>query len=212
LIGGTTGSGKSEALNTILSGLTHKYSAQELRLLLIDPKGTELESYENIEHLEGSIGMDDEDACELLDGAVEEMQSRYKLLKSERSRTIAEYNAKVSQDRRIPWWLIVLDEYADLTSDPDAKKKIEASLKRLAQKARAAGIHVIIATQKPSAEVISTNLRSNLPAQLALKVKSGTESRVIMDELGAETLNGKGDAFLKSEGKLTRVQCAMVNG
>ena len=95
----------------------------------------------------------------------------------------------------------------NLTSDPEAKKAIEVSLKRLAQKARAAGIHVIIATQKPSAEVISTNLRSNLPAQLALRVKSGTESRVIMDEQGAETLNGKGDAFFKSEGKLVRVQC-----
>lgn len=105
---------------------------------------------------------------------------------------------------------IVLDEYADLTSDPDAKKEIENLLKRLAQKARAAGIHVIIATQNPRAEVISTNLRSNLPAQLALKVKSGTESRVIMDEAGAESLNGKGDAFLKSEGRLTRVQCAKV--
>jgi DNA segregation ATPase FtsK/SpoIIIE-like protein len=211
LIGGTTGSGKSEALNTILSGLIHKYSANELRLLLIDPKGTELEMYEDAEHLEGMIGMDDDDANDLLTVAVEEMQARYKLLKSERTRSISEYNNQVSTDRRMPWWLIVLDEYADLTSDPDAKKKIEANLKRLAQKARAAGIHVIIATQKPSAEVISTNLRSNLPAQLALRVKNGTESRVVMDELGAETLNGKGDAFLKSQGKLTRVQCAMVS-
>lgn len=211
LIGGTTGSGKSEALNTILFGLVHKYSADELKLLLIDPKGTELEAFENADHIEGMIGMDDEDACELLEQAVEEMQSRYKLLKSERARSIAEFNSKVPAERRIPWWLLVLDEYADLTSDPDSKKKIESSLKRLAQKARAAGIHVIIATQKPSAEVISTNLRSNLPAQLALRVKSGTESRVVMDELGAETLNGMGDAFLKSEGKLTRVQCAIVS-
>lgn len=211
LIGGTTGSGKSEALNTILFGLVHKYSANELKLLLIDPKGTELEAFENADHVEGMIGMDDEDACELLERAVEEMQSRYKLLKSERTRSIAEFNSKVSAEKRIPWWLIVLDEYADLTSDPESKKKIEANLKRLAQKARAAGIHVIIATQKPSAEVISTNLRSNLPAQLALRVKSGIESRVVMDELGAETLNGKGDAFLKSEGRLIRVQCAIVS-
>ena len=88
-------------------------------------------------------------------------------------------------------------------------QQIEALLQRLAQKARAAGIHVIIATQKPSVNVISTVLRSNLPAQLALRVKSATESRVIMDETGAEALNGKGDAFLKCEGKLTRLQCAM---
>lgn len=104
----------------------------------------------------------------------------------------------------------MLDEYADLTHDPQSKKEIEAELKRLAQKARAAGIHVIIATQKPSAEVISTNLRSNLPAQLALRVKSATESRVVIDEAGAENLNGKGDAILKAEGRLTRVQCSRV--
>ena len=207
LIGGTTGSGKSEALNTIIYGLTKHYTEKELRLLLIDPKGTELDQFDNLPHLEGQIGMDDDDAREMLDRAVEQMQWRYQRLKSERTRSISEFNQKVPPDQRIPWWLIVLDEYADLTSDPDSKKAIEASLKRLAQKARAAGIHVIIATQKPSAEVISTNLRSNLPAQLALRVKSGTESRVIMDEQGAETLNGKGDAFLKSEGKLIRVQC-----
>jgi DNA phosphorothioation-dependent restriction protein DptH len=91
------------------------------------------------------------------------------------------------------------------------KKDIEAELKRLAQKARAAGIHVIIATQKPSAEVISTNLRANLPAQLALRVKSATESRVIMDESGAEMLNGKGDSYFKSGGSFIRVQCGLVS-
>jgi S-DNA-T family DNA segregation ATPase FtsK/SpoIIIE len=207
LIGGTTGSGKSEALNTILYGLTKHYSEKELRLLLIDPKGTELDQFDNLPHLEGHIGMDDDDAREMLDRAVQQMQWRYERLKSEKTRSLSEFNQKVPPEQQIPWWVIVLDEYADLTSDPDSKKAIEASLKRLAQKARAAGIHVIIATQKPSAEVISTNLRSNLPAQLALRVKSGTESRVIMDEQGAETLNGKGDAFLKSEGKLIRVQC-----
>ena len=124
-------------------------------------------------------------------------------------RSLAEYNG-ASNGATLPWWVLVLDEYADLTAEPAAKKEIEALLRRLAQKARAAGIHVIIATQKPSADVISTNLRANLPAQLALKVKSSTESRVIMDEAGAETLNGRGDAFLKSDGRLRRVQCAMV--
>ena len=104
-----------------------------------------------------------------------------------------------------------MDEYADLTSDAGDKKEIEALLKRLAQKARAAGIHVIIATQKPSSEVISTSLRSNLPAQLALRVKSATESRVIMDESGAETLNGKGDAFFKADGEIIRIQCGLVS-
>lgn len=210
LIGGTTGSGKSEALNTILYGMVEHYSAQELQLMLIDPKGTELNGFEGYPHLLGRIGFDDEDALQLLTQAVEEMQSRYAQFKAQNVRSLPDYNAKVSKESRLPWWVLVLDEYADLTSDKDMKKAIEAELKRLAQKARAAGIHLIIATQKPSGDVISTNLRSNLPAQLALRVKNGTESRVILDEQGAEVLNGKGDAYLKSEGKLVRIQCARV--
>jgi DNA segregation ATPase FtsK/SpoIIIE, S-DNA-T family len=210
LIGGTTGSGKSEALNTILFGFTKHYGHEELRLLLIDPKGTELQAFAGSPHLEGQIGWDEKDAMHLLERGVQQMQWRYRRFREVGVRSLAEHNAKVPAIERIPWWVLVLDEYADLTSDPDSKRDIEASLKRLAQKARAAGIHVIIATQKPSAEVISTNLRSNLPAQLALHVKSATESRVIMDEAGAETLNGKGDSFLKAEGRLTRVQCAKV--
>ncbi|WP_232824657.1 DNA phosphorothioation-dependent restriction protein DptH [Algibacillus agarilyticus] len=211
LIGGTTGSGKSEALNTILYGMVEHYSDAELKLMLIDPKGTELNDFESYPHLIGRIGFDDEDALQLLTQAVEEMQSRYAKFKAVGVRSLPDYNAKVSKEDRIPWWVLVLDEYADLTSDKDMKKDIEAELKRLAQKARAAGIHLIIATQKPSGDVISTNLRSNLPAQLALRVKNGTESRVILDEQGAEVLNGKGDAYLKSEGKLVRIQCARIN-
>lgn len=211
LVAGTTGSGKSEALNTILFGLVKHYSSDELRLLLVDPKGTELAPFEDSDHLEGTIGWDDSDALELLRKAVDEMQRRYALFRESRHRSLAEFNAAAPDGGALPWWLIVLDEYADLTHDPQAKKDVEAELKRLAQKARAAGIHVVIATQKPSAEVISTNLRSNLPVQLALRVKSATESRVVIDEAGAENLNGKGDALLKADGRLTRVQCGRVD-
>lgn len=211
LVGGTTGSGKSEALNTLLFGMARHYSPAELRLLLVDPKGTELLLFADSLHLEGDIGWDDADALALLQRAVAEMQRRYALFKAAGKRTLAEYNVGLSQPDRLPWWLVVLDEYADLTHDPQAKKEIEQELKRLAQKARAAGIHLIIATQKPSAEVISTNLRSNLPAQLALRVKSATESRVVLDEAGAEVLNGRGDALLKSDGRVQRIQCARVN-
>lgn len=209
LVGGTTGSGKSEALNTILYGLVRSYSHEELRLLLVDPKGTELEDFERFEHVLGDIGWDDDDAIALLTGAVDEMQQRLARFKAAKVRKLSDYNAKPGVES-IPWWLIVLDEYGDLTSEKDKKKEIEHNLKRLAQKARSVGIHVIVATQKPSAEVISTNVRSNLPAQLALRVKSTIESRVIMDEGGAESLTGKGDAYLKADGKLIRVQCAMV--
>lgn len=211
LVAGTTGSGKSEALNTILFGLIRHYTPGELRLLLVDPKGTELAPFENCAYLEGQICWEDEQAIVLLKSAVEEMQRRYQLFRAAAARSLSEYNSKSLQEDKLPWWLIVLDEYADLTHDPASKKEIEADLKRLAQKARAAGIHVIIATQKPSAEVISTNLRSNLPAQLALRVKSAVESRVVIDESGAENLNGMGDGLLKADGKIIRVQCSRVD-
>ena len=210
LVGGTTGSGKSEALNTILYGLVHHYSPTQLKLLLIDPKKVELVDFEDDEHLIGKIGDEDSAALEMLQGAVEEMESRYQIFRDARVKSLPEYNKKVPEESRIPWWVIVLDEYGDLISDKDMKKKIESELKRISQKARAAGIHLILATQKPSIEVINTVLRSNLPAQLALEVKSATESRVVLDEPGAETLNGKGDAFLKAAGNFTRLQCARV--
>ncbi|MCB1064453.1 MAG: DNA translocase FtsK [Verrucomicrobiae bacterium] len=210
LIGGTTGSGKSEALNTILEGLTKHYSEKELQLQLIDPKSTELLRFEDVPHLIGKIGYEAEEAINLLKNAVDEMQARYACFREARTNSLPKFNKLSKPEDQLPWWVIVLDEYADLTSDAGDKKEIEALLKRLAQKARASGIHVIIATQKPSSEVISTSLRSNLPAQLALRVKSATESRVIMDESGAETLNGKGDAFFKADGELTRVQCGLT--
>ena len=208
LIGGTTGMGKSEALNTILYGMTHYYSSKELSLILVDPKGTELMGFENSPYLSGPIVCDDEGAIEVLGDAVVEMDHRYQLFTKERVRLLKDYNLKVSHDLRLPWMVIVIDEYADLTSDAGYKKEIEKHLKRLTQKARAVGIHIIIATQKPEARVISTNLRANMPAQLALKVKSGVESRVIMDDGGAESLGGMGDAYLKTVGKLDRLQCA----
>ncbi|MCX6131597.1 MAG: FtsK/SpoIIIE domain-containing protein, partial [Proteobacteria bacterium] len=211
LVAGTTGSGKSEALNTILFGLTRHYKTTELKLILVDPKGTELTPFEGSPYLKGSIGWDDQDSIQLLKDAVDEMQRRNQLFRAAGKRSIVEYNSVVADSERLPWWIVVLDEYADLTHDPQSKKEIESELKRLAQKARSAGIHVIIATQKPSAEVISTNIRSNLPAQLALRVKSATESRVVIDESGAENLNGNGDALLKAEGKLIRVQSSRVS-
>ncbi|MEB8343919.1 FtsK/SpoIIIE domain-containing protein [Streptomyces endophyticus] len=207
LVAGTTGSGKSVALDTILKGLV-RYDKSSLRLRLVDPKGTELVDFEDDPHLDGMIGMDAADAIEILEETVEEMAVRYKDMKAIRTRKLVEYNAKVDKANRKPWIVIVLDEYADLTSDPDEKKKIEALLKRLTQKARAAGIHVIAATQRPSADVISTTIRSNFPAQLALRVKTATDSRIILDETGAEALAGQGDAILHTAKGTVRVQVA----
>ena len=210
LIGGATGSGKSEALNTILHGLTRFYTPEQLKLVLIDPKQTELLSFEQSPHLLGAIGFFDDDAIACLEAAVAEMQRRYQLFREKGVRSLTDYNQVVDRAQHLPWQLIVLDEYADLVSEPDVRKQIEGAVKRLSQKARACGIHLIIATQKPSAENISTTVRSNLPAQLALRCRGAAESRVVMDEAGAETLNGKGDAFLKLADRIERVQCALV--
>ncbi|MGW1670652.1 FtsK/SpoIIIE domain-containing protein [Streptomyces sp. NPDC002324] len=211
LVAGTTGSGKSVALDTILKGLV-RYDKSTLRLRLVDPKGTELVDFEDDPHLDGMIGMDATDAIEILEETVDEMAVRYKDMKAIRTRKLVEYNAKVDKADRKPWIVIVLDEYADLTSDPEEKKQIEALLKRLTQKARAAGIHVIAATQRPSADVISTTIRSNFPAQLALRVKTATDSRIILDETGAEALAGQGDAFLHTAKGTIRVQVAYDGG
>lgn len=210
LIAGTTGSGKSVALETILEGLCQSKPPTALRLHLVDPKGTELSGFEDSDHLAGEIGMDADDAIATLEAAVEEMQRRYALFKPRRVRDLASYNAVVEPADRRPWWIVVLDEYADLTADPGEKREIEALLRRLAQKARAAGIHLIIATQRPSADVISPVVRSNLPAQLALRVRTATDSRVILDEAGAETLAGSGDALLRTARGTTRIQSGMV--
>lgn len=212
LIGGATGSGKSEALNSILYGLIHFYSPEQLRLVLIDPKQVELAAFEKAPHLKGDIGYFDDDAVNSLSDAVEEMQNRYKLFKDRGVKSLAEYNSNVDPSNRLPWIVIVLDEYADLVADPDIRKTIEGLMRRLSAKARACGIHVIIATQKPSADNISTTIRSNLPAQLALRCRGKSESNIIMGESGAEALNGKGDAFLHLSDKLERIQCAMYSG
>jgi DNA segregation ATPase FtsK/SpoIIIE-like protein len=153
----------------------------------------------------------------MLQRACEEMDGRYRIMKElsrsmkTRVRDIANYNQLVEPEKRFKWIVLVLDEFADLTSDPSQKKTIEALLQRIAQKARACGIHLIAATQKPSAEVISTTTRSNLGAQLALRVRSATDSRVIMESPGAETLAGNGDAFLRLSGEEPiRLQCARL--
>ncbi|NDO90128.1 FtsK/SpoIIIE domain-containing protein [Cellulosimicrobium composti] len=210
LVAGTTGSGKSVALDTILKGLL-RYDASSVRLRLVDPKGTELVDFEDDPHVDGSIGMDADDAIEILEAAVQEMEDRYRAMKAVRARKLVEYNSRVDAGERKPWIVIVLDEYADLTSDPDDKRAIEDLLRRLTQKARAAGIHVIAATQRPSADVISTTIRSNFPAQLALRVKTATDSRIVLDETGAESLAGRGDALLHTAQGTVRIQVAYDN-
>lgn len=215
LIGGTTGSGKSEALHTLLCGMYQFYGHEQIELLLVDPKGTEMEMYQGTHFVKENIAMFEDEAMYLVQKAVDEMQSRFSafrdLTKERQFRIpdLATFNQYA--DRKLPWIIVVIDEYADITSDKNFKKDFENSVKRIAQKGRSAGIHLIVATQKPSAEVISTSLRSNLPAQIALRVKGYNESKVIIEQSGAEALIGKGDSIFKSQSATRRVQCGRVD-
>lgn len=207
LIAGVTGSGKSEALLAILHGAARFYPPEELRFRLIDPKQTELTTLAGLPHTQGEIGVFGEDAIAMLEEAVEEMEHRYLVFREagQNIRSIAEYQKASGQMAR---WLIVLDEYADLTSDDSERKQIEKCLQRLSQKARAAGIHVIVSTQKPVVQVINTVVKGNLPGKIALRVNTATESRVILDESGAEKLAGKGDALIRAGNGFVRTQFA----
>lgn len=226
LIGGTTGAGKSVALETIIGGLLHRYDAAYLNLIYVDPKGVELIEFEDCNAVqENCLGLKPGkyavDAIEILSAAAQEMdrrndlfESRYRELKKDgliargqSVKNIDDFN-KYTADSVLPRLLIVLDEYADLVSDKDEKKDIQDQLVRIAQKGRSTGIHLIVATQKPVVDVIDTVVKSNLPGKLALKVANSTDSGVILDEAGAERLLGKGDAYLKVGGEKTRLQIA----
>jgi DNA phosphorothioation-dependent restriction protein DptH len=139
------------------------------------------------------------------------MRTRYDTFKEAGVRSLSEFNTQATENNVIPWWIIVLDEYADLTLSDEDRKAVEEPLVRIAQKARAAGIHVVVATQRPSAEVIRPVIRSNLPAQLALRVRSAVDSRIIIDQSGAEALAGKGDCLVRTTRGIQRVQCGMLN-
>lgn len=215
LIGGMTGQGKSVALDTILWGLVKHYSSDKLNIRIIDPKGNEFILFEDIPHVTHPIGTTADEACACLAEVCEIMDERYKKMMNlskhygRKVSDIITYNQLAEKQEQFCWQLIVLDEYQDLTSNRNTKQIIENSLQRLAQKARACGIHVIVATQKPSTEVINSTTRSNFPAQLALRVKNFHDSRIIMDETGAECLTGKGDAYFNAGRGLVRIQCAM---
>jgi hypothetical protein len=208
LVAGMTGSGKSVALETLLRGAC-RYPPDRLQILAVDPKGTELRFLEALPHLRGRLGLTPDNASDLLEEASSEMERRYAVMSAAHVSSLEDYNRR--EGAALPWWIVVLDEYADLAIDSDDRKKIEPKMLKLAQKARAAGIHLIVATQRPSADILNTSVRANFPAQLALRVRSGTESLIILGESGAEALAGKGDALLRTSSGLTRVQCALTN-
>ncbi len=221
LIAGATGSGKSVAVNSFITSLILTKTPEEVRFLLVDPKLVELSHYNDIPHLLHPVITDHQKAILALNWAVEEMERRYEDLAEMRVRDIRSYNAKLTALREshkidydihppMPYIVVLIDELGDLMMV--AGKEVEASIIRLAQKARAVGIHLILATQRPSVDVITALIKANCPARIALQVAQKTDSRTILDSNGAEQLVGQGDLLFKhpNRGQLVRVQAPLV--
>ena len=220
LIAGQTGSGKSVCINTIIMSILYKARPSEVKLIMIDPKVVELSVYNGIPHLLIPVVTDPKKAAAALNWAVNEMEERYKKFAEHKARNIIGYNAQIDQiedvpgkDRpeKIPQIIVIVDELADLMMT--AGTEVEDAIQKLAQKARAAGIHLIIATQRPSVNVITGVIKANIPSRIAFSVASGIDSRTILDETGAEKLLGKGDMLFHPYyiSKPVRVQGAFVS-
>ena len=209
LVAGATGQGKSVGLNVILMSLLHKKTPDELRLVLIDPKKVELNLYSKIEssYLASPVITEPEDAEQKLQSVCDLMDERYELLSSVGVRNIKEYNA-IPIVEKLPYVVVVIDEYGDLVMT--SGKQMERAICRIAQTARAVGIHMIISTQRPSATIVTGNIKANFPTRIAFRTTTGTDSRVILDQTGAERLTGKGDMIFFSGADTTRIQCAYV--
>lgn len=209
LVAGSTGSGKSVCINTIIAGLLYRATPDEVKLILVDPKVVELSNYNGIPHLLTPVVTEPKKAASALHWAVAEMERRYKAFADSRVRDIKTYNAQVAE--KMPYIVIIIDELSDLMMV--AKVDVEDAILRLAQKARAAGIHLILATQRPSVDVITGIVKANIPSRIAFAVSSQTDSRTIIDMGGAEKLLGKGDMLFYPMGynKPVRVQGAFVS-
>ncbi|WP_284209402.1 FtsK/SpoIIIE domain-containing protein, partial [Chitiniphilus shinanonensis] len=212
LVAGTTGSGKSVGVNAMILSLLYKATPDEVRFIMVDPKMLELSVYDGIPHLLAPVVTDMKLAANALNWCVAEMEKRYRLMSALGVRNLAGFNQKVKEAEKagqkltnpftltpddpeplshLPFIVVVVDEFADLMMV--AGKKIEELIARLAQKARAAGIHLILATQRPSVDVITGLIKANIPTRIAFQVSSKVDSRTILDQMGAEALLGQGD-------------------
>ncbi len=212
LVAGTTGSGKSACVNGILSSILMQASPNEVRLVLVDPKQVELNHYENVPHLLTPVVTSPRLAANVLSNLIGEMETRYGIMSEARCRNLVELNRyrKKKGDAPLPHILCVIDELADLMMVAPAE--VEDSIIRLAQKSRATGIHLVLATQRPSTDIITGTIKVNIPSRIAFAVSSQTDSRVILDQGGAEALLGQGDMLFRGAGtsKLQRVQGAFI--
>ena len=212
LVAGTTGSGKSGCVNAILSSILMQASPNDVRLVLVDPKQVELNHYENVPHLLTPVVTSPRLAANVLANLIGEMESRYGIMGEARCRNLAELNRARAKagEAPLPHILCMIDELADLMMVSPAE--VEDSIIRLAQKSRATGIHLVLATQRPSTDIITGTIKVNIPARIAFAVSSQTDSRVILDQGGAEALLGQGDMLFRGAGtsKLQRIQGAFV--
>ncbi len=212
LIAGTTGSGKSGSVNAILSSILLHASPNEVRLVLVDPKRVELNHYERIPHLLTPVVTSPRLAANVLNNLIAEMESRYGVMEQARARNLAELNRVREREGEapLPHILCVIDELADLMMVAPAE--VEDAIIRLAQKSRAVGIHLLLATQRPSTDIITGTIKVNIPARIAFAVSSQVDSRVILDQGGAETLLGQGDMLFRPAGtsKMQRIQGAFI--
>nr|TXF81582.1 DNA translocase FtsK [Alkalicoccus halolimnae] len=208
LIAGTTGSGKSVCVNSMLTSILYKSTPEEVRMLLIDPKMVELAPFNRVPHLAAPVITDTKEATAALNWAVEEMERRYQLFADAGARDLERYNKKA--ETKLPKLLIVVDELADLMMV--APQEVEDAICRIAQKARACGIHLLVATQRPSVDVITGLIKANIPSRIAFSVSSQADSRTILDSGGAERLLGRGDMLFhpNSSPKPTRIQGTFV--
>ena len=215
LVAGATGMGKSVGLNVIISSLVNKRTPDELKMVLIDPKQVELTVYEKIakpyllklSESDDAIITDSDKALTMLNEVCRVMDERYAKLKEKNVRNIKEYNA-YAQDK-MPYYVVVIDEYGDLIMQSGAE--LEKAICRIAQKARAVGIHMIISTQRPSTDIVTGRIKANFPTRISFRTVTGTDSRVILDRIGAEKLTGRGDMLFYNGGDTTRCQCAYVS-
>jgi S-DNA-T family DNA segregation ATPase FtsK/SpoIIIE len=220
LIAGATGSGKSVALNTMICSLLYKATPDEVKLLMVDPKRIELAMYDGIPHLIAPVVTDAKKATNALFWAVHEMERRYMLLSESKARNINQYQQKAAKGgkneqggilEKLPLIVIIIDELADMMMV--ASRDVEVSLTRIAQMARAAGIHLILATQRPSVDVLTGIIKANFPTRLSFQVSSKTDSRTILDANGAENLLGNGDMLFMPPGtaRIQRIHGAFIS-
>ena len=208
LVAGTTGSGKSVFINTLLASLLYKFSPNELRLILIDPKMLELSVYNDIAHLLTPVVTEPKKAIITLKWVCKEMERRYSLMNEEGARNLEGFNQKT--DEKLPYIVVFIDEMADLMMT--AGKEVEHYVQRLAQMARACGIHLVMATQRPSVDIITGSIKANFPSRISFQVASKYDSRTVLGEIGAEQLLGNGDMLMtKNGGNIIRYQSAFIS-